>query len=65
MIQLLFSLLCLVWAASLATAAGLGTVTFTNTQRYMFDVNGNQIDAVAAKVSCISPFHSFMPNCDC
>lgn len=33
------------------TTASQGTVTFKNNQRFMFDVDGNQIVATAGKVS--------------
>jgi len=35
-----------------ASAAGVGHVTFTNDQRLIFDVDGNQVDAIGAKVNC-------------
>jgi hypothetical protein len=65
MIQLFFSLLCLLHAAYIAAAAGLGTVTFSNTRRYIFDVDGNQIDAVAGKLSCIPHLYRRVYNCRC
>src|SRR4051794_39993539 len=31
-----------------------GTVTFSNKNRFLFDVDGNQVDAYAAKINCRS-----------
>lgn len=33
-------------------AAEVGRVTFTNNQRFLFDVDGNQLDTLGAKVNC-------------
>lgn len=41
------------WVSSFAKAAGQREiVTFRNDQRLLFDVDGRQIDAYAAKVNC-------------
>jgi hypothetical protein len=40
--------------AATVPAAGTGTVRFTNKNRFLFDVDGNQIDAYAAKIYCES-----------
>jgi hypothetical protein len=42
--------------ASAQSAQG-ANVTFSNSVRFMFDTDGNQIDAYAAKINCEMPLH--------
>ncbi|KAE9371196.1 glycoside hydrolase family 43 protein [Stipitochalara longipes BDJ] len=51
MLQLLATLLAFTGSLGATNAAAQGTAVFSNTRRFMFDVNGNQIDATAGKIS--------------
>lgn len=48
-IMLLRSLLA---AAAFVAVTNAATVTFTNTRRFLFDVDGDQIDAYGSKINC-------------
>jgi hypothetical protein len=52
MFQLLATLLVFTRVLGTVNAAAQGTAVFPNTRRFMFDVNGNQIDAIGAKINC-------------
>lgn len=57
----------LLTAVALAVAAFAGTAsavtaTFTNTKRFLFDSDGNQIDAYGANINCESTPLSSKPS---
>ena len=56
--MLLFSLLFSFFLLQLTVATGIsqgtkqGEVTFSNSVRFLFDTDGNQVDAYGSKINC-------------
>jgi len=49
---MLFSKIALLWAGLLSQLALGATTQFSNERRFMFDVDGNLIDAYGSKINC-------------
>lgn len=45
----------LVKAKAVASSGSANTVTFTNDRRFLFDTDGQQVDAYGSKVNCEFP----------
>lgn len=61
MIKLSTFLLAIGSVASI-TKAAQGVATLKNARRFMFDVDGNQMDVVAVHASCMVSEQVFLPS---